>query len=435
MNMKKIIPVILSSAILITGCEKKFLEVDQPGVVTVSATQDYDQLLNADAINGYFGWPAMLLSDNLEYPVERIATGNTAKLYTWQDQPYFNEDPQMWSMPYESVYYANLVVNEVMSSRGGSQLEKEKLRAEGLLARAYAHFCIIQMYAKPYDAATASTDHGIPYVVSADMYERTPARSTVKACYEKMIKDVNDALPFLSNVHPIPYRGSKAAAYAFLSRIYLHMRDYEKTIENANAALELKSDILDISSATARLPAILNNPESFYLRSNYEMHHPGRSRLTANAAALFGTTDNRERLMATKTTGLRMTQTNFGITVPEVMLSKAEALVRKSTPDLSTALNIINLINAKRDRMHIDLNSTDVEQVLTWVLNERRREMIASITRWYDSRRLAKEGRTATVTRYLGAEVFTLEPNSKRYTLQIPQAVLNFNPDMPLNER
>lgn len=435
MNMKTIIPAILSLAIFITGCEKKFLDVDQPGVITVSATPDYDQLLNADAINAYFSWPLMQLNDNLEFAPERPPTGTSGRLYTWQDQPYVNEDPVIWSVPYHSVYYANLVINEVMSSNGGSQLEKEKLKAEGLLARAYAHFYIIQMFAKPYDPATAATDPGIPYVISADMYDKTPGRSTVKACYEKMIKDINDALPALADLHPIPYRGSKAAAYAFLARIYLHIKDYEKAIENADAALALKNDILDISPVGTVLPAVLNNPESIYLRTNYELYHVGRSKLTPSAAALFGTTDHRERLMATKTTGLRIRETNIGITVPEIMLTKAEALVRRQSPDLSTALNIINTIHAKRDRMHVDLSSADQEEVLTWVLNERRRELIASPLRWFDSRRLAREGRTPTVVRRIGTDTYTLTPDSKKYTLQIPQAVINFNPDMPLNER
>jgi hypothetical protein len=73
--------------------------------------------------------------------------------------------------------------------------------------------------------------------------------------------------------------------------------------------------------------------------------------------------------------------------------------------------------------------------VLTWVLNERRREFIARPLRWFDSRRLAKEGRTPTVVRRIGTDTYTLAPESKKYTLQIPQAVINFNPDMPLNER
>ncbi len=298
----------------------------------------------------------MQLNDNLEFAAERPPTGTSGRLYTWQDQPYVNEDPVIWSVPYHSIYYSNLVINEVMSSNGGSQPEKEKLKAEGLLARAYAHFYIIQMFAKPYDPATAATDPGIPYVISADMYDKTPGRSTVKGCYEKMIKDINDALPTLTDLHPIPYRGSKAAAYAFLARIYLHMKDYEKAIENADAALALKSDILDISPVGTVLPAILNNPENIYLRTNYELYHVGRSKLTPSAAALFGTTDHRERLMATKTTGLRIRETNIGITVPEIMLTKAEALVRRQSPDLSTALDIINTIHAKRDRMHIDLH-------------------------------------------------------------------------------
>ncbi|XLL74012.1 RagB/SusD family nutrient uptake outer membrane protein, partial [Myroides odoratimimus] len=38
------------------------------------------------------------------------------------------------------------------------------MRAEALLARAYNHFMLVNLWAKHYNPATAESDLGIPYV-------------------------------------------------------------------------------------------------------------------------------------------------------------------------------------------------------------------------------------------------------------------------------
>lgn len=262
------------------------------------------------------------------------------------------------------------------------------------------------------------------------MYAKAPDRTNVKACYEKVIADVEAALPLLPNTNNASFRGSKAAAYGFLARVYLHMKEYDKVITNADAALALKSTVVDYSVPGYANPAMVNNSEFLYLRVNTELDHAFSAFFTADVEDLLSATDTRRRLYSNAPF-----DSHFGITVPETLLSKAEALVRKTTPDLTAALTIINNLNKKRDVAHAYLNSTDTEEVLDWVLAERRRELIASGLRWFDMRRLVAEGRTPTVIRVVGADEYKLTPDSKKYTLQIPQSVINFNPGMPQNDR
>ncbi|NML20714.1 RagB/SusD family nutrient uptake outer membrane protein [Pseudoflavitalea sp. G-6-1-2] len=432
--MNRIIYLFILSGLLLAGCEKNFLEVEQPGVITVSTTKDYDMMLNSSAVTSFISWPMLCLNDNFEFPSSKAPAGAPGMVYTWQNQPYQQEDPALWSQPYKAIYYANLVINEVENSTGGLATEKTKLKGEGLLTRGYMHFLLLQLYAKHYDAATAATDYGIPYVTTTDMYGVTPARSTVADCYTKVLNDIEQAIPLLPKTSTLSIRGSKAAAHATLSRIYLHMKNYEKAIANADAALALKSDLLDYSPATFRAVAFPANPEFYYLKTVTEFEHPYSANLTADAKALFNTTDSRKRLFV-NALGYAAFSSHYGITVPEVMLIKAEALARKSSPDLTAALDIMNRLNKNRDRSHTDLSSTDAEQVITWILNEKRRELLPSPLRWFDMRRLAPEGRTPTVTRTVGTTTYTLEPNSKKYTMMIPAVVIRFNPDMPQNER
>ncbi|HVK46209.1 MAG TPA: RagB/SusD family nutrient uptake outer membrane protein [Pseudobacter sp.] len=431
--MNKIIPAILSIALFTTACEKEFLDVDQPGVVAISSTVDYDLLLNADAINGTFAWPLLHLNDNFEFPSNDAPTGAAGMIYTWQEQPYQDEDPDLWSMPYLAIYHANLVINEVERSTGGSAQEKSRLKAEALLSRAYSHFCVAQLFAKPYNPATAGADPGIPYVTISDMYAKTPDRQTVKIVYEKIIADITEAIPNLPNTNNASFRGSKAAAYGLLARVYLHMKDYEKVITNADAALTLKSTVLDYTLPTFVMPALVNNGEFLYLRINSELDHLFNAVLTPDAEALLSFTDTRRDLYAPF--GYALLDSHYGITVPETLLSKAEALARKTTPDLNAALTILNNLHVKRDTDHTNLSSSDADEVIDWIVEERRREVLPSGIRWFDMRRLAAEGRTATVTRTVGTDTYTLTPDSKKYTLQIPQSVINFNPGMPQNDR
>lgn len=429
--MNKIILSLLTAAIFLTGCEKDFLDVKQPGVVTISTTQDYDLLLNADNVTTFAAWPLMHLSDNLEFPPDDAPQGANLLIYTWQNQPYQEEDPVLWSSPYKSIYYSNLVINEVDQSEGGTKADKDKLKGEAYLNRAYMHFVLGQIYAKAYNATTANTDPGIPYVTIADMYAKAPERGTVKQTYDKIIADLNSALPLLPATNAANFRGSKAAAYGLLARVYLHLKEYDKVITNADAMLALNSTVLDYSPANFTPPAEVNNSEYVYLRMVFEFDHPFGAFLTPDAADLLPATDSRRRV----STGFANMFSKFGISVPEILLTKAEALVRKSIPDPGSALTIVNNLHAKRDRVHTDLTSTDQEQVLNWVLDEKRRELVGSGLRWFDMRRLAPEGKTPTVTRQVGADTYTLAPDSKKYTLQIPGSVINFNPDMQQNDR
>lgn len=432
--MNRIIYLFILSSFLFAGCEKNFLEVDQPGVITVSTTKDYDMLLNGSAINSFFSWPMLCLSDNFEFSASDAPTGAPGMIYTWQNQPYQEEDPGLWSLPYKSIYYSNLVINEVDKSTGGLKSEKDKLKAEGLLNRAYMHFVLLELYAKQYDAATAGTDPGIPYVTTTDMFGENPGRSTVAACYQKVLDDLGQALPHLPNTNILSIRGSKAAAYATLARVYLHMKNYEKALTNAEAALALKSNLLDYSPADFRAPAFANNQEFLYLKMVTEFEHPYSAVLTADAKAILSATDSRKRLYV-NAFGYSSFYSHYGITVPEVMLIKAEAMARKNNPDLAGALAIMNNLNKNRDRNHTDLNSSDAEQVITWILNEKRRELLPSPLRWFEMRRLAPEGRIPAITRKSGTNTYTLEPNSKKYTLMIPAVVIRYNPNMPQNER
>ncbi len=128
----------------------------------------------------------------------------------------------------------------------------------------------------------------------------------------------------------------------------------------------------------------------------------------------------------------------YGITYPEMLLTKAECLVRNN--HLVESLSILNLLRRNRIRNYVDVTSANQEEILTWVLNERRKETFQNGIRWFDMRRLSTEGRLGTITREtnipgVGLTTFTLAPNGNNYTYQIPTVVIQKNPKMPQNKQ
>lgn len=126
---------------------------------------------------------------------------------------------------------------------------------------------------------------------------------------------------------------------------------------------------------------------------------------------------------------------DYSFTVPEMMLIEAEALARKNNTD---ALDILNKLRVMRfkDEDYRPLTTADGPDLLSIVLDERRRELALSGLRWLDMKRLCKEGiYTKTVVRTLNEVDHKLEPNSKLYVFPIPPQVRAINTTIIPNDR
>ena len=76
------------------------------------------------------------------------------------------------------------------------------------------------------------------------------------------------------------------------------------------------------------------------------------------------------------------------------------------------------------------------DKLLKVVLEERQRELAFNGVRFFDMKRLAKEGiYTRTLTRQFEGTVYTLEPNSNRYMLPIAAKVRLLNTNIVQNPR
>ena len=126
-----------------------------------------------------------------------------------------------------------------------------------------------------------------------------------------------------------------------------------------------------------------------------------------------------------------------GIDVSEVWLTKAEAALRKSTPNVTEAIEALDYV---RDRRYLNQNyaaaPTDPDALLTEILNERRREIVFTEMSFLDHKRQNADPKTARpMERTVWGETYTMPVDDPRWQFAIPLNVMQYNPTWEQNER
>lgn len=440
--MKKyIVALIVISFIFATSC-RKYVEIDSKSSRTLKYTSDYQYLLNNTSTFEYsYGFP--LLSnddagiDNTTY--QNIILSQWALTYTWVATRYSDsESDGDWERYYKQINICNAVTDGVMDSEGGTTNEKKTILALAKVHRAYAYLNLVNLYAPPYNASTASTDLGLPLLTTADLYASLK-RAPLAKVYEQIIADLTSALPYLPDLPDYNSDPSKAAAYALLAEINLEMRNFIQAGLYADSVLLLKSTLIDFNkyTSTSALPRKLEDPETIFSKlvgGNFYT-----VTLSSDLLTLLGTKDLRYKLLtATNTYGRYYCRSSQGVSVgpnvPEMMLIKAECAARAG--DYTTPVNLINTLRSKRftPTDYVALTASSANDALALVINERRRELFGRGFRWFDMRRLNQDNAFAkNYTRTFKGENYTLEKNSSRYTYAIAQKYILLNPEIEQN--
>lgn len=476
MNVKHILPI--AALVLVTSCDK-FLDIKPKNKIIPQTVEDFENMLNNGTMVNAGDYFQDLMTDDAFLPEGQPANLYTntqlyaRKIYTFNNAPYDERSNDfLWSEGYKRIFYLNTVINNIMTATGKTEAYKKSVKAEALVGRAFEHLALVNVYAKHYDAATASTDLGIPIALIGDISAKF-VRNTVKEVYDQIIKDLNEAIPDLPAESKLTsFRPIKPAGYALLSRVYLYMGNWELAKQNAAAALALKSDLADMNNYAVivpgpfpyvpgtpvgwtNVPAAQKHPEALYARHFLRPFGLGQSVCaSAELSALFTNDDQRWVLyyangwppappfnywnMYQVKIFLRGDFYNNAVGVAEVYLNAAEAKARQN--DMQGALDDVNELRKHRltpasyvEKTPADF-SNDPEQVLRFVLEERRRELAFMNMRHIDLKRLNKEARfQKTITHIAEGVEYKLLPNSKEYQRQIWPAASAFNPDWPLN--
>lgn len=443
---------LLLSGLLLMSCDK-YLDVTPKGYTLLTTVTNYDQWMNDYELYNFNQTGSLILpSDIRDFPAITTPPTTSSELaYVWAAQ-HTGTTATLWQSQYEAISSYNTVIQGIDEATGGTEQQKKTIKAEAMMSRAFYYFYLVNQYGKSYDSTTASTDLAVPIVVSDDVAQTTPPRSTVKEVYDFIISDLNTALPDLPlDNNKNKYRGSKAAAYSLLARTYFFARNYTKAGEYAQLALENSygQTITDYTSFTVatEIRPLAVRPDVIFARATWGRYEPTIAHLKR-----FNTNDKRLRFFYSNLGNFTFPQRglvyyafggqsgstihdNLGTSIQEMVLILAEVAARNN--NLDKALDLLADLREKRipAANYVRFESTDEEEVLNKILEERELELPFNGLRWFDMRRLNAENRMPAVIRYngVGDEIATLEPGSVRYTFQIPQAVIEFNPGMPQN--
>ncbi|MDR2906900.1 MAG: RagB/SusD family nutrient uptake outer membrane protein [Bacteroidales bacterium] len=497
MNTRYLLLVITVLVFLGFASCKKFLDIKPKGNVIPETVDHYEGMLN-NVIQGYFCHFQDYLSDDAALPSD--GSGSATDLYMSANPNGMNhvvrrifkfnpvpfeavDSDMMWTQTHRSILHFNTVIEYVMTSEGGTEAKKRSLRAEALLQRAIDFYGLVNIYARHYDATTAATEPGVPMFLHPDVTTSVP-RSTVKEVYDRILDDVEQALPDLPQTPVLgKFRASYPGAIAFLARVHLTMGNYETALEYADEALGYNSTLVDLNGQkiapvdppspytglsglsvdwvlnldNSPVPNANEHPETILARtfvSPYGLGTAANVCMSEELRELFDQANDKryqfwyasgrpsincEQLYGLKIR-LRGDQFNIGPGTAEMYLIRAECNARAG--QLQAALDDVNDLREKRfttgtivDKTLADCGN-DAFEVLKFVLEERRRELAFMGFRVTDLKRLNKDADSRlhkTVTHVTPEGTFTLVPNSNKYLRQLYPGATIYHPDWELN--
>ena len=256
--MKKTIYSLIVGAIMLTACSD-FTELQPKGKNMLNSTDDLDLLLNQEmelrlVDMGSVGADIFYAYSNVLVGFEVInKTAATLRLGYFDDDASIAriEDLTTSDAYYTSCYswigtIANPILQQLPMAKG-DEAKKKQLKSEALALRAYAHFMILQKFAKAYNPSTAANDPAVIYLTEDVDIAVNQEKKSVQECYELALADINAAideggLPIKSSN---PSRLNKAAGYAIKAHICMALQKYAEAEEAAKQALGENSAIYD----------------------------------------------------------------------------------------------------------------------------------------------------------------------------------------------
>lgn len=485
---------LLIVCILFASCSDDYLDIIPKGSLVAETTEDYDLLMNGTGF--YYRSSgglqvAQWMGDEIAADAHDIVSSNIKGqlLFSWADEIYPTANDVAYDLRggLSHLYIYNKVIDEVKDSQEGTESEKLKLWAEAKAGRAFEYFNFINLYAKPYLAATAHNDLGFPIITTPDVNADNFTRASVQEVYDFMIDDLNSAIEYLPSERSFYTRFTKPAAQGLLAKVYMFMGRFEDALpllNNAFQGLNATSNApslydynVELASGGSFVPVSPyygpNGPgnnqydftESVLARVYYSGTWNGNSGndgivLTPETEALYGSNDLRLNLYSDTYAGFSLepnpngflrkygvTYSRFGLELSEMYLLRAECKARLN--DLSGAVADVEYLRKKRmpvaDAAVPASIASDQTDLIKFILEERIREFATEGYRWFDMRRLSVDSNAELAATVLYthesydyvegetvvSETFTLRP--ERLTLRIPESYLMENPNMENN--
>ena len=420
--MKNTIYILLLS-LTIFSCDD-YLDIETKGFQVPKTVDHLGDMMNTGSQTGSSAMGGarmqMMKSDNVYLPDQ----WNLWTLYMYQFDPKVEEllyDDTEFATLYRTIYYSNFVLENVDSFEEGKQWNRDEVKGIALYNRAAAYLILVNNYAAHY--TEGSEEFGVPYVTSTLLDQDFPLEK-VTVIYEAIVEDLKGSIELLKPDRIGPVLPGKMAAYTILSRAYLYMGDYENAKIVAGEALALDSSLEDFKSAPGYWQSRDYGDVLQYKDSGAKLYY-GSLQPAQDLLDLYDPlTDARynKYIADYGDWGIYFNYAapaNIGASMGELYLNYIEACLR--TDDRSSAEPKLDSFLDARYFVAPVYADMDDDQLLDFILDERRREMTNSGMRVYDIKRLnALHNANITVTHIYQDKIYTCEPSSDQLILPLP---------------
>ena len=340
---------------------------------------------------------------------------------------------------WRDIFYANSVLTNV-DKVAGTDAEKQQIKADAHLVRAYAYWQLANTYCLPYTEANKG-EMGLP-IKRSTSFEEDLTRQSLEETYKFIESDLQAALkttkPLVVAGKAEHWRGNTAAVNGFAARYYLNRNNYTEALKYANLALNEYKILVDYN-VNSQMGMTYGNSQSVTINAGtptqsvftirYPYGHNNQTNLVdmigwkeflyfrmlnygswwyVPSQSLLSLYDQANDLRYeyhivegySYDRGMNSSPAyNYpgyiffykdripsGPTTAEMYLIKAECLAR--TGDVAGALTAVNTLRAKRIKpgSAVNLTAANPAEAVKKILDERRREMPFT-QRWFDIRR------------------------------------------------
>ncbi len=463
----------LAITVSLTACDN-YIDITPKGAITVDSVYTYYEMV---LFPNRTYWPSSfaLLCDDA-YTTEANITGKESTTtdginFTFNESADRKELGQnnLYENCYTYIMRYNLIISNIDDAVGNEDLKK-LAKAEAKILRAWEHFIVLNTYAKGYNPETAAGDPAIA-IMDAYNLEAQPKKSTVEETYQFIIRDIDEALPYLQETPDLTGHPSLAYGYALKALVHLFHHDWQTAKEAAERCLALNNSLVDyttISKVTSNTPYRYaagqnGNPEvldittssvtfTATLMYNYGMISPELTEqfdkvndqryklfFQQSGNAYYYDAGSGASLWLAGATLKRFYYSTVGLRTAEVYLILAEANARLGNN--AAAMELVNQLRTNRIKNYVAESApSSTKEMVELIITERRKELLFGFHRFWDLKRLNQESDYAkTITRTFplnkpeSQKTYTLGPDSRLYIIPFPMSAREKNPNLTLN--
>lgn len=434
--------ILILCGLLFNSCGK-FLEEFSQDLAYAESCTDLDEILIGNGYmdqptfateasiygNGYYPYIHVMDDDVVMTIFKKDGTRDVINnlvsfknFYDWSDQLTINPkteeewEDRDWEKMYSHIAYLNVIIAHVKKFTNDSVEIRNRIEGEARFLRGAYYYLLVNLYANPYVKETASTDMGVPLNLTEDIVDEYYKRNSMEECYRVIVEDLKAAAEKLKGVtQPTIYRVNELAARVLLSRVYLYMGEWQLALDECQKALALEGvELMDLNSFPGREGnrnmLDVQNPEIvftqgynattlFYKDISYFMicsfacseelislynqwDDQGVKDLRLNA---FFELHGDEQYKVAKV--VEKVYDCFVIRSAELYLNKAEA---EAMLDKADAKQTIKTLLYNRFEGEIPpVDGLSGKDLVSFIRDERRRELCFEAHRWFDLRRYA----------------------------------------------